>query len=94
MTRLERRIAELAEAMFTPNGPGASIYIGTYSYKQGEWFAGCQRGKGDLTEGYGSSAEMALDALVADLRAAADRAEYEARRAAEQASRLKSLGAS
>jgi hypothetical protein len=87
MTRLESKISELAAAM------GKSIYIGKQGWKD-EWFAGCDRGKGDHVEGYGSSAEKALDALTRELRRDAERADWQAKLAAEVAGRLKALDGS
>jgi hypothetical protein len=80
VTRLERRIAELAEAT------GKTVYVGRQGWKD-EWFAGCASPSANSanTEGYGSSAERALDALVDELRTAAENAEREALSAANQA---------
>lgn len=89
MTKLERRITEMAEAT------GQTVYVGAKGYQSPvEWFAGCQRGKGDLVEGYGSSAETALDALLVELREEAERVYRKACAAAEMSRRLNTLGAS
>jgi hypothetical protein len=89
MTRLERRITELAGAT------GQTVYVGAKGYKSPfEWFAGCQRGKGDLVEGYGSSAETALDALLVELQEEAERVDRKASAAAEMSRRLNALGTS
>jgi hypothetical protein len=86
VTKLERRIEELAEA-------GRTIYVGRQGWKS-EWFAGCGKdgtGKGGGYEGYGSTAGQALDALIAELREVADKVESEAAIAANQARRLNAI---
>lgn len=66
MTKLERRIAEVAEAS------GRNVYVGRKGHKE-DWFAGCSGFAGrDGIECDGSSAWQALAGVVASLKEQAD----------------------
>lgn len=79
MTKLERRIARIAEAT------GQIVAVGRQGHKD-EWFATC----GGVEWG-GPSAMAALDAVVASLQTQATTAAHEAARANERAAAIRDL---
>lgn len=79
MTRLERRITEVAEAT------GKRVIIGRQGHKD-EWFAHC-----DGIEWGGSTALEALESVVRELIERGANAARAAQMAAQQASRLEAL---
>ena len=79
MTKLERRIADIAEVT------GKRVIVGRQGHKD-EWFAHC-----DGIEWGGSTALEALESVVQELIERGANAARAAQMAAQQASRLESL---
>lgn len=79
MTKLERRIVEVAEAA------GRNVYVGRKGHKE-DWFAGC-----DGVEVDGPSALSALEGVVGELRRRSESTEALYRSQALQAERLRAL---
>lgn len=79
MTKLERRIAEVASAT------GKNVYVGRKGHND-DWFAGC-----DGVEYDGASGAGALESVVNGLKAKAESEAREATAAATKAARLGAL---